>query len=221
MEFGALADYVRLANAIGMRWLTVNDHLVFGRPWLDGHVALSSVLEASGSMTVATSIALPVVRGPAPLAKTLAAIDRLSGGRLVVGVGPGSSEHDYRAAGIPWEDRWQRFEEAVQALRALLRPGGAPFEGRFYSTAGMDLLPPAAQAPAEPTSSLSRSCSGSRRSVGASTCETTSSASAMFSVTYMNIEAIAFGKRSGSRPPVRRCSPNRSRASEKPSGVAL
>jgi alkanesulfonate monooxygenase SsuD/methylene tetrahydromethanopterin reductase-like flavin-dependent oxidoreductase (luciferase family) len=149
-SFGALADYVRLANAIGMRWLTANDHLVFGRPWLDGHVALSSVLEASGSMTVATSIALPVVRGPAPLAKTLAAIDRLSGGRLVVGVGPGSSEHDYRAAGIPWEDRWQRFEEAVQALRALLRPGGAPFEGRFYSTAGMDLLPPAAQAGGPP-----------------------------------------------------------------------
>jgi alkanesulfonate monooxygenase SsuD/methylene tetrahydromethanopterin reductase-like flavin-dependent oxidoreductase (luciferase family) len=149
-SFEALTRYVRLANAIGMRWLTANDHLVFGRPWLDGQVALSSVLEASGSMTVATSIALPVVRGPAPLAKTLAAIDRLSGGRLVVGVGPGSSEHDYKAAGIDWADRWPRFEEAVQALRALLRPGGPPFEGAFYSTAGMELLPPAAQAGGPP-----------------------------------------------------------------------
>jgi len=128
-----------------MRWLSANDHLVFGRPWLDGHVALASVLEASGSMTVATSIALPVVRGPAPLAKTVAAIDRLSAGRVVVGVGPGSSEHDYRAAGIPWDERWPRFEEAVQALRALLRPGGSPFEGRYYSTTGMELLPSAAQ----------------------------------------------------------------------------
>jgi alkanesulfonate monooxygenase SsuD/methylene tetrahydromethanopterin reductase-like flavin-dependent oxidoreductase (luciferase family) len=149
-SFGALTDYVRVANAIGMRWLTANDHLVFGRPWLDGQVALSAVLETSGSMAVATSIALPVVRGPAPLAKTLAAIDRLSGGRLVVGVGPGSSEHDYRAAGIAWEERWPRFEEAVQALRALLRPGSAPFEGRFYSTAGMELLPLAAQAGGPP-----------------------------------------------------------------------
>lgn len=147
---GALVDYVRLANGIGMRWLTANDHLVFGRPWLDGHVALSSVLEASGTMTVATSIALPVVRGPAPLAKALAAIDRLSGGRLVVGVGPGSSEHDYRAAGIPWEERWPRFEEAVQALRALLSPDAAPFEGSFYSTAGMRLLPAPAQAGGPP-----------------------------------------------------------------------
>jgi alkanesulfonate monooxygenase SsuD/methylene tetrahydromethanopterin reductase-like flavin-dependent oxidoreductase (luciferase family) len=149
-SFGALNDYVRLANAIGMRWLTANDHLVFGRPWLDGQVALASVLESCGSMTVATSIALPVVRGPAPLAKTLAAIDRLSGGRLVVGVGPGSSEHDYRAAGIPWDERWPRFEEAVQALRALLRPGGPAFEGRFYSTAGTEMLPPAAQAGGPP-----------------------------------------------------------------------
>ena len=144
-SFRALTDYVRLAKAIGMRWLTANDHLVFGRPWLDGHVAIASVLEASGSMALATTIALPVVRGPAPLAKTLAAIDRLSDGRLVVGLGPGSSEHDYRAAAIPWDERWTRFEEAVQALRTLLRPGGAPFEGRFYSTAGMELLPPAAQ----------------------------------------------------------------------------
>lgn len=149
-SLGALTDYVRVANAIGMRWLTANDHLVFGRPWLDGQVALSSVLETSGSMTLATSIALPVVRGPAPLAKTLAAIDRLSGGRLVVGVGPGSSEHDYRAAGIAWDERWPRFEEAVQALRALLRPDGAPFEGRYYSTARMELLPPAAQAGGPP-----------------------------------------------------------------------
>src|SRR5262245_60315600 len=149
-SFGGLTDYVRLARAIGMRWLTANDHLVFGRPWLDGHVALASLLEASGSMTVATSIALPVVRGPAPLAKTLAAIDRLSDGRLVVGVGPGSSERDYRAAGIAWDERWPRFDEAVQALRALLRPGSPPFEGTYYSTAEIELLPAAAQAGGPP-----------------------------------------------------------------------
>jgi alkanesulfonate monooxygenase SsuD/methylene tetrahydromethanopterin reductase-like flavin-dependent oxidoreductase (luciferase family) len=96
-------------------------------------------------MTVGTSIALPVVRGPGPLAKALAAIDRFSNGRLVVGVGPGSSEGDYRAIGIPWEERWPRFEEAVQALRALLRRGGEAFVGRFYSTEGMDLRPEPAQ----------------------------------------------------------------------------
>ena len=126
-----LTDYARLANQLGLVWLTANDHVVYGRPWLDGQVALAAVLPAIGTMTVATTIALPVVRGPGPLAKALAAIDRLSGGRLVVGVGPGSSERDYRSVGIPWEERWPRFEEAVQALRALLRPAGPAFEGTF------------------------------------------------------------------------------------------
>ena len=143
-EPASLADltaYARLADELGLVWLTSNDHLVYGRPWLDGPVALASVLPAIGAMTVATTIALPVVRGPGPLAKALAAIDRLSGGKLVVGVGPGSSERDYRAVGIAWEERWPRFEEAVQALRALLRPGSEPFEGAFYSTEGMELLP--------------------------------------------------------------------------------
>lgn len=124
-----------------MRWLTANDHLVFGTPWLDGPAALASTLHASGSMTLATTISLPVVRGPAALAKAVAAIDRLSSGRLVVGAGPGSSERDYRAAGIAWDERWPRFEEAVQALRALLRPGSPPFEGAFYSTAEVEMLP--------------------------------------------------------------------------------
>jgi alkanesulfonate monooxygenase SsuD/methylene tetrahydromethanopterin reductase-like flavin-dependent oxidoreductase (luciferase family) len=148
-EPASLADltaYARLANELGLVWLTSNDHLVYGRPWLDGPVSLASVLPAIGAMTVATTIALPVVRGPGPLAKALAAIDRFSGGKLVVGVGPGSSERDYRAVGIAWEERWPRFEEAVQALRALLRPGSAPFEGAFYSTEGMHLLP----APTQP-----------------------------------------------------------------------
>jgi len=126
-----------------MRWITANDHLVYRRPWLDGPVALASVVPASGSMTLGTSISLPVVRGPAALAKAAVAIDRLSGGRMVIGAGPGSSERDYRAAGIAWEERWPRFEEAVQALRALLRPGSPPFVGSYYSTEGMELLPAA------------------------------------------------------------------------------
>jgi alkanesulfonate monooxygenase SsuD/methylene tetrahydromethanopterin reductase-like flavin-dependent oxidoreductase (luciferase family) len=140
-----LIEYAGLANEIGMSWLTANDHIVHARPWLDGPTALASVLPFIGGMRVSTSVSLPVIRGPGALAKTMAAIDRLSGGRLAIGVGPGSSERDYRAIGIPWEERWPRFEEAVQALRALLRPGSEPFRGAFYRTDGMDLLPPPLQ----------------------------------------------------------------------------
>lgn len=125
--------------------MSVNDHLRFRRPWLDGPTALAAVLEASGEMTVATTIALAVVRGPVPLAKSLGAIDVLSGGRLVVGVGPGSYRPDYEAEGIDWDERWPRFDEAIRALRALWRPEGEPFEGRFYSTRDVRLEPPPAR----------------------------------------------------------------------------
>jgi alkanesulfonate monooxygenase SsuD/methylene tetrahydromethanopterin reductase-like flavin-dependent oxidoreductase (luciferase family) len=141
-----LTAYSRTASELGFTWLTANDHVVYARPWLDGPISLATGLPVSGSMTLATTVALPVIRGPGPLAKAMAALDRLSGGRVVVGVGPGSSERDYRAMGIAWEERWPRFDEAVQALRALLRPSAPAFEGSHYATDGMELLP----APARP-----------------------------------------------------------------------
>ena len=86
-----LTDYARTAASLGFRFLCANDHLLFSRPWLDGPTALASVIERSGEMALATTVSLPVLRGPVPLAKALAAIDVLSEGRLVAGVGPGSS----------------------------------------------------------------------------------------------------------------------------------
>ncbi len=118
---------------------------MFSVPWLDGPTALAAVMEHSGDMTLATTVALAVVRGPIPLAKTLGAIDRLSGGRLIVAVGPGSSRDDYEAVGIDFEERWPRFDEAIQTLRALWQRDGEPFTGRFYSTDGISLDPRPAQ----------------------------------------------------------------------------
>ena len=92
-----------------------------------------------------TSVALPVVRGPVALAKALAAIDLLSGGRVIAGLGPGSTALDYEAVGIPFEERWARFDEAVRAMRALWDPPVEPFSGRFYDTRAIALTPPPAQ----------------------------------------------------------------------------
>ena len=152
MDFGAhpytldqLIAYTKTAAQLGFDALAANDHMVFSVPWLDGPVALAAVMEHSGKMTLATTVALAVVRGPVPVAKTLGAIDRLSGGRLVVAVGPGSSVDDYAAVGLDFSERWQRFDESISALRALWRPDGAPFVGRFYSTDGLSLEPLPAQ----------------------------------------------------------------------------
>jgi len=152
MDFGGhpytldhLVTYAKTAAGLGYSTLAVNDHMVFSVPWLDGPVALAAVMEHTAEMTLATSVALTVVRGPVPVAKSLAAIDRLSGGRLVAAVGAGSSAQDYAAVGIDFAERWQRFDETVGALRSLWRRDNAPFVGRFYSTEGLSLDPPPAQ----------------------------------------------------------------------------
>jgi alkanesulfonate monooxygenase SsuD/methylene tetrahydromethanopterin reductase-like flavin-dependent oxidoreductase (luciferase family) len=75
-----LAATVDSARECGFAALAANDHLVFQAPWLDGPTALSSMIERSGEMELATTVALSVLRGPIPLAKTLVAIDVLSGG---------------------------------------------------------------------------------------------------------------------------------------------
>ena len=157
MDFGGhpftldhLLEYARTAERLGLDTLCANDHLVFDVPWLDGPTALATVIEASGRMTLATTVALVVVRGPVPVAKTLAAVDRLSGGRVLVAAGPGSSAADYDSVGLEFGQRWARLEEAVRTLRVLWGNDAQSFTGQFYSTEGIDLLPRPAQAGGPP-----------------------------------------------------------------------
>jgi alkanesulfonate monooxygenase SsuD/methylene tetrahydromethanopterin reductase-like flavin-dependent oxidoreductase (luciferase family) len=152
MDFGGhpytldhLVAYTETAARLGFSAISVNDHMVFSVPWLDGPTALAAMVEHSGDMTLAATVALAVVRGPVSVAKTFAALDRLSDGRVVVAVGPGSSEKDYEAVGIDFAERWPRFDESIGALRALWNPDGVPFVGRFYSTEGVSLEPRPAQ----------------------------------------------------------------------------
>src|SRR6476620_212532 len=136
MDFGGnaydgatLRAYARRAAGLGFSTLAANDHLVFSVPWLDGPTALASVIEASEPMTLATTVALPVVRGPVAFAKQIAALDRLSGGRVRVGVGPGSSARDYEVVGLDFEERWKRIDDVIGALRSLWQPEREPFVG--------------------------------------------------------------------------------------------
>ena len=145
-----LCTYVRTARELGFKAISTNDHLIHSRPWLDAPTALAAILSHSGDMAVGTSILLSVVRGPVQMAKTLAAIDILSNGRLFVGIGPGSSARDYEIVGLDYEERWKRLDEAIQALRSLWSDEKNDFTGRFYSAAGITLEPKPLQKPHPP-----------------------------------------------------------------------
>jgi alkanesulfonate monooxygenase SsuD/methylene tetrahydromethanopterin reductase-like flavin-dependent oxidoreductase (luciferase family) len=150
MQFGddvlslqRLEATVDAARQCGFSAVSANDHFLFQTPWLDGPTALASIVGRSGDLTLATTIALATLRHPVALAKALTAIDVLSEGPVIAGVGPGSSERDYQALGVPFEERWKRFDEAIVALRAQLsqlepRRGPIPvWIGSWGSRAGL------------------------------------------------------------------------------------
>src|ERR1700733_5037991 len=140
-SLGRLQAAVDAAAQSGFVAVSANDHFVFSTPWLDGPTALAAVIDRSGEMTLATTIALAALRGPVPLAKALVALDVLSGGRVIAGVGPGSSEPDYDAVGIPFHDRWKRFDESVRILRSLLRQESPPDDTRYFTAPDLALRP--------------------------------------------------------------------------------
>jgi len=140
-SLGRLTRAVDAARECAFAAVSANDHFLFQTPWLDGPTALAAVVDRSGDMELATTVSLVALRGPVPLAKTLAALDLLSDGRVIAGVGPGSSERDYDAVGVPYEERWERFEEATAILRALLRHDPPPETRSRYALPDSELAP--------------------------------------------------------------------------------
>ena len=115
-----ILSIARKAESLGYDSLSVNDHIVFRTSWLDSLSALSAVAAVTNRIKLGTSVLNIVVRSPVICAKSLSAIDILSSGRLfAAGVGPGSHKGDYDVCGIPFEERWSRFNEALEILYML------------------------------------------------------------------------------------------------------
>ena len=113
-----LASVVDAGRDFGIAAISANDHFTFSRPWMDGLTLLAAVAERAGPMDLVTSIGLPSLRGPVPYAAAMRTLATLSRGRVIAGIGPGSSREDYDLMGIAWQERWPRFEEASRVLRA-------------------------------------------------------------------------------------------------------
>jgi alkanesulfonate monooxygenase SsuD/methylene tetrahydromethanopterin reductase-like flavin-dependent oxidoreductase (luciferase family) len=142
------------AEALGYDSLSVNDHIVFHMSWLDAISTLSAIAASTTRILVGTSILNIVVRNPVVCAKTLAAIDILSSGRLFAGVGPGSYRGDYDACGIDFNERWPRFSEALQVLITLLSNDNSSlsfnYKGKYYTLKDTLLMPKPIQKPHPP-----------------------------------------------------------------------
>jgi alkanesulfonate monooxygenase SsuD/methylene tetrahydromethanopterin reductase-like flavin-dependent oxidoreductase (luciferase family) len=119
-------DCAVAAERLGFAAVSVNDHVVYRSPWLDGPALLAAAAARTTTIGLATTVLLPALRGAAFTARTVEAVHLLSGGRLVAaGVGVGSHSDDHAACGVPFERRGAALEAAVIEMRALC-PSGLP-----------------------------------------------------------------------------------------------
>jgi probable F420-dependent oxidoreductase len=135
------AESARELEALGYSTLFAPDHFDEG---LGPITAMATAAAATTELTVATAVFAADFRHPAVLARELASIDILSGGRLEVGLGAGYQVDDYRAAGIamdPPKVRVDRLIEYVAVLRGLFADGEFSCAGEHFTIDRLDGTP--------------------------------------------------------------------------------
>jgi probable F420-dependent oxidoreductase len=143
-------EYVAMARAaedVGFDTLWLGDHLLYRYP--DGSsrgpwevwTMLAALAASTSRIRLGPLVAATAFHAPPMLAKLAATVDEISGGRLILGLGAGWNETEFRAFGFPFDHRISRFEEAFTIIRTLLRDGAIDFDGRFFQARDAELLP--------------------------------------------------------------------------------
>ncbi len=114
-------------------------------PIPDPLIWLAYIASVTTTLRLATGILILPQRNPVVLAKELATLDHLSGGRVELGIGVGWLEEEFDALGVPWARRGARTDEYVAAMRALWASDGASFDGEFASFTRVSSNPKPAQ----------------------------------------------------------------------------
>jgi alkanesulfonate monooxygenase SsuD/methylene tetrahydromethanopterin reductase-like flavin-dependent oxidoreductase (luciferase family) len=148
VRWAELAALARAAEETGFDSLWVGDHLLYrgdGRgergPW-DCWTTLAGLAAVTDRVELGPLVACTAFRPPGILARTAAAVDELSGGRLRVALGAGWNEEEFRAFDIPFDRRTARFEEAFEIVHRLLAGERVTFHGVFNDLEDAVLLPP-------------------------------------------------------------------------------
>ncbi len=102
-------------------------------PFADPFVTLGYAAAYTSRVKLVTGICLVPEHNPLVLAKAVATVDQLSGGRFTLGVGVGWLEEEFRAIGVPWERRAQRTREYIEAMRCLWRDAHSTYRGEFVN----------------------------------------------------------------------------------------
>jgi probable F420-dependent oxidoreductase len=143
----------RRAEELGYESLWVGEHVVVPtpqvppspidplHPLLDPLIALTFLAAVTDRVKLGTGIVILPQREPLVLAKQVASLDVLSKGRLILGLGVGYLEPEFRAIGVPLAERGQRSSEYLEAMQSLWRDDAPAYDGKFVSFSGVDAYP--------------------------------------------------------------------------------
>jgi probable F420-dependent oxidoreductase len=142
-----LRDMTRAIEDLGYDSVWLGEHLLYRwperparGPW-EAWSMLAAIAASTTRIEFGPLVACTAFHNPAVLAKQAATIDEISGGRLILGLGAGWNETEFRAFGVPFDHRVDRFEEAFTIIRTLLQDGAVDFDGRFYQARDCELIP--------------------------------------------------------------------------------
>lgn len=139
----------RIAEDAGFDSLWLSDHLLYRLPGREQQPVgiwecwsiLAAIAAATRAITLGPLVSCVPFRNPALLAKMAATVDEISGGRLILGLGAGWHEPEFRALGFPFDHRAARFAEAFTIIHSLLTTGRVHFAGRYYEARECELRP--------------------------------------------------------------------------------
>jgi alkanesulfonate monooxygenase SsuD/methylene tetrahydromethanopterin reductase-like flavin-dependent oxidoreductase (luciferase family) len=154
-------DWCTLADAaqrLGMEGLFRSDHYfsaagVSGHGATDAWTTLGALAARTTTLRLGTLVSPVTFRAPAVLAKAVLTVDLISDGRVEVGMGAGWWEEEHTRFGLPFYDvngRWERLEEQVPIVHALLRDEQVSFRGKHYQLESADPMPASVQRPHPP-----------------------------------------------------------------------
>ncbi|HUV11078.1 MAG TPA: TIGR03619 family F420-dependent LLM class oxidoreductase [Acidimicrobiia bacterium] len=149
----AIADLSREAEEAGFDAVFVTEHPIPEDRWLatgghhtlDPFVALAFAAAATDAIRLQTNLCIPAYRNPFLLAKTVATLDALSAGRVVLGIGAGYLEGEFAALGVDFDERNELTDEAIEVMRAAWAGESVARDGRRFAAAGNTSLPRPAQ----------------------------------------------------------------------------
>jgi len=165
-----MTNLARTAEAAGIESLWTVEHVVIpvgykstypydpsgkipapdSMPIPDPLLWLASAAAVTKTIRLATGILILPQRHPLYVAKEVATLDVLSGGRAILGIGVGWLEEEFQALGIPFEDRGSRTAETVRAMRSLWKDEPEAFEGKFFRWPPLQSHPKPIQKPGVP-----------------------------------------------------------------------